>query len=48
LTIREAVIGESIAEVWVTLWDRHVHEVNSKRLHDLYKDTPLLAILDWS
>jgi cyclase len=44
----EAVIGESVAKGWVTLWEpyRHVHEVNRKRLHDLYKDKPLPVIPD--
>ena len=39
----EAVIGVSLDKGWISLWEpyRHVHEVNRKRLHDLYKDKPL-------
>ena len=44
----ETVIGESVGKGWVTLWEpyRHVHEVNRKRLHDLYKDKPLPVVPD--
>jgi glyoxylase-like metal-dependent hydrolase (beta-lactamase superfamily II) len=44
----ETPISESVAKGWVTLWEpyRHVHEVNRKRLHDLYKDKPLPVIPD--
>jgi cyclase len=44
----EAVIGESVAKGWVTLWEpyRHVHEVNRKRLYDLYRDKPLPVTSD--
>lgn len=42
----ETVISDSVAKVWVSLWEpyRHVHEVNRKRLHALYKDKPLPVI----
>jgi glyoxylase-like metal-dependent hydrolase (beta-lactamase superfamily II) len=44
----EAVIGVSLDKGWVSLWEpyRHVHEVNRKRLHDLYKDKPLPVLPD--
>jgi cyclase len=45
----KTVIGESVAKGWVTLWEpyRHVHDVNRKRLHDLYKDRALPVVPDW-
>ncbi len=44
----EAVIGESLDKGWISLWEpyRHVHNVNRKRLHDLYKDRPLPVLPD--
>ena len=44
----EAVIGESLSKGWITLWEpyRHVHDVNRKRLYELYKDKPLPVIKD--
>jgi cyclase len=44
----EAVIGVSLDKGWVSLWEpyRHVHEVNRKRLRDLYKDKPLRVLPD--
>ena len=44
----EAVIGELLSKGWISLWEpyRHVHEVNRKRLHDLFKDKPLPVLKD--
>jgi glyoxylase-like metal-dependent hydrolase (beta-lactamase superfamily II) len=44
----EAVIGDAVGKGWVTLWEpyRHVHEVNRKRLHELYKDQALPVVPD--
>jgi cyclase len=44
----EAVISESVAKGWVSLWEpyRHVHEINLKRLQAQYKDKPLPVLKD--